>query len=270
MMKKAILVVSILAFALSACSSPAPATPTIPEAAAATPQPTLPATQPATPTAQPLIMLASRMQSEDHSDQRYTVDLEIPVLSGPEDVVNTFNQVVSRYFDQTLSEFQENAEDAAKAWVKGMPDTNSFISSEIHLISMSDRLVSVSVSIHEYMVAAAHPNTFSVSFNYDLSTGKMLALSDLFQPGADYLTLLSQTSLADLKKNPDLAIFEEGTTPQEENFVRWNIATDGLRLTFDPYQVAPYAAGTQIVTIPYETLQTILSPLGQQLLARGS
>jgi hypothetical protein len=222
----------------------------------------------ATAVPQKLISISSYTKSEDHTDQRYDFDVEIPVLDGSDAVVNTFNQVVSQYFDKSISEFQDNAIDADKDWVKGMPDTNSYMSSEVHFISMSERLVSVSVSIHEYMVGAAHPSTFSVSFNYDLSQKKMLTLSDLFQPGSDYLTLLSGTTLTDLKKNPDLAIFEEGAAPKEENFANWNITPDGLKLTFDPYQVAAYAAGTQTVTIPYDVLKEILSPLGSELLFR--
>jgi hypothetical protein len=33
-------------------------------------------------------------------------------------------------------------------------------------------------------------------------------------------------------------------------------------ITFDEYQVAPYAAGAQTVVIPYRELQTVIAPAG--------
>jgi hypothetical protein len=270
-MKKSFWVVFLLsAMVLSACgisgtSKQTAVSPAATEAAAVVVE--LPTSIPTeTPVPQQMISVTTRTTSEDHTDQRYTIDVQMPVLNGPDAVVNTFNQVITQYTEKAIAEFRDAAIQAASDWVKGMPDTSSFISSETHLISLSPRLVSVSVSMHDYMVGAAHPNTHSVSFNYDLTDKKMLSLSDLFQPGADYLSLLSKTSLTELKKNPDLMIFEEGAAPKEENFNNWNITADGLQLTFDPYQVGPYAAGTQVVTIPYTTLKDILSPLGQELL----
>ena len=63
--------------------------------------------------------------------------------------------------------------------------------------------------------------------------------------------------------NIDLTVLMPvGADPLPDNYRTWNIAVDGLVITFDAYQVAAYAAGPQIVTIPYMELQAIIDPSG--------
>ncbi|NJR12921.1 DUF3298 domain-containing protein [bacterium] len=85
---------------------------------------------------------------------------------------------------------------------------------------------------------------------------RTLSLADLFQDGADPYALLAPLARADLTERlPDLADFvNPGTEPTAENFATWILASDVLILYFPPYQVAPYAAGPQTVTIPLADL----------------
>ena len=41
---------------------------------------------------------------------------------------------------------------------------------------------------------------------------------------------------------------------------RWDFAKDGLVLQFEPYEIAPYAAGAPTVTIPWSDLKDLLAP----------
>jgi hypothetical protein len=221
------------------------------------PAPTMPPT--------PLVTISTYRIIESKDTDRYSIDLEMPDLKGPAEEIGVFNQVVSNYAEKSQSDFRQNAIEAARTRTPDMPDTSSYLSSETHLAALSARLVSISVSMHNYILGAAHPSTYSVSFNYDLTAKKILALADLFQSGSGYLDVISSYCLAELKKNPDIVVFEEGVTPKDANFQNWNITNDGLQITFDPSQVAPYAVGTQVVVIPYDTLQGILSPLGEEI-----
>jgi len=45
-----------------------------------------------------------------------------------------------------------------------------------------------------------------------------------------------------------------------ENYQNWVLTPDALVFTFEQYQVAPYAAGPQTVTIPLSDVQDILAP----------
>jgi hypothetical protein len=60
----------------------------------------------------------------------------------------------------------------------------------------------------------------------------------------------------------DPSWIEEGAGPNGDNFARWALVEEGLILFFDPYQVAPYAAGPQVVTIPRAALAGVAAPDG--------
>jgi hypothetical protein len=54
----------------------------------------------------------------------------------------------------------------------------------------------------------------------------------------------------------------EGLTPELANFNDFELTSQGIKIYFPPYQVAPYASGPQEVKIPYAVLEKILRPDG--------
>lgn len=55
---------------------------------------------------------------------------------------------------------------------------------------------------------------------------------------------------------------ERGAAPDLKNYNSWTISKKGIEITFDPYQVAAYAAGPQHVSAPYSALKGIIKPDG--------
>lgn len=113
----------------------------------------------------------------------------------------------------------------------------------------------------------AHPNGYFMTFVFD-QTGTAIQLSDLFKPGADYLTRLSQLATAQVTQQlsdrlgADAAgdIFSDGLTPTAGNFQNFTVEGNELHIFFPPYQVAAYAAGAFDVAIPLSGLSDILAP----------
>jgi hypothetical protein len=116
----------------------------------------------------------------------------------------------------------------------------------------------------------AHPNTFFRTFTFNKKTGESLDISDLFTPGADYLSVLSAKSRALLPTtiaaregvsvaDVDTDYLNRGTTPDADNFQNWYLEGSNLVLVFPPYQVAPYAAGMQTASIPLSQLSSSLN-----------
>ncbi len=56
--------------------------------------------------------------------------------------------------------------------------------------------------------------------------------------------------------------FETGAAPDELNYRNWSLTDAGLLISFDPYQVGPYAAGPQEIAVPYADLAVIIDPAG--------
>jgi hypothetical protein len=130
-----------------------------------------------------------------------------------------------------------------------------------------DDLIGLEFTVSSYSAGAAHPNSYTEVVNFDLKNGKLLKLADLFQPGSKYLQTLSTYCIQDLKKQakgPDAMLDEDwiqrGAAAELTNYDNWTITRKGLAITFDPYQVGPYAAGPQHVLIPYAALKDIIKP----------
>ncbi|HUQ33627.1 MAG TPA: DUF3298 domain-containing protein [Pyrinomonadaceae bacterium] len=130
----------------------------------------------------------------------------------------------------------------------------------------TDDLVSINFGISTYFEGAAHPNYNAVTFNYWLGTGQTLSLGDLFKPGVYYLDIISSLSIKALRKRLGPEIdddwIQKGAGAAPENYKSWNITRRGLKITFDPYQVASYAQGPQEVIIPYSSMKSIIDPSG--------
>jgi Protein of unknown function (DUF3298) len=98
------------------------------------------------------------------------------------------------------------------------------------------------------------------SVNHDAGAGRVLALSDLFRPSADYLSRLSELAIAALKQQEyaDKYAVDRGAAPVESNFRVFTLTDTSLVLHFPTYQVAAGAAGPQSVVIPLATLAPLL------------
>ncbi len=60
----------------------------------------------------------------------------------------------------------------------------------------------------------------------------------------------------------DEEMMKSGASPRADNYRAVSITKKGLWVTFDPYQVAAYAAGPQHVLVPYSALKDIIKPDG--------
>ncbi len=101
--------------------------------------------------------------------------------------------------------------------------------------------------------------------NFDLQTGRVLQLKDLLVPNyADRLDEVAARIFFSIPENEEM-LFEEN----RDNFkVNDNFAVTpgGLIFTFNPYEIAAYAAGMPEVVIPYKDIEALIPAGG--LLAR--
>ena len=77
------------------------------------------------------------------------------------------------------------------------------------------------------------------------------------------LEIFSKTSYESLKDNDKILqygnedMFKRGLEERIENFRNFAFDKNNLILFFNPYDVAPYVAGSFVVKIPYEKLEKI-------------
>jgi hypothetical protein len=230
----------------------------------AAPRP-VPTTVPPIPTSTPLplsqqVTVVPQALNETNQTPPFTITAQTPQLTGSNDPrVTAFNQrlndLVSKEVDTWRQSFLQNTAPVV--------NNGSSLNVKYTLVSQIVDLWSFKFDFDFYSDGAAHPGLNSVTLNYDLAQGKELALSDLFLPNSDYLGVISNYCVNELSKQPFFdSTFAEGAKPTPENYRNWNITPDGLMITFDEYQVAPYAAGPQTINVPYSELKSLLNPQG--------
>jgi hypothetical protein len=131
------------------------------------------------------------------------------------------------------------------------------------LLESGHQVLSILFEVVTYF-GGAHPGMHHQAINFDFSSGRFLGLEDLFRPDVDYLSVIADYSIQELKKNQEILFedFEQYASPEPENYSVWSLTPQGLLIIFEEYQVAPYAAGPQSVLVPYSALEGVLDPDG--------
>ncbi|HEY4424693.1 MAG TPA: DUF3298 domain-containing protein [Pyrinomonadaceae bacterium] len=212
--------------------------------------------------------LVAKQIKESNKKLVYEIDARYPQLTGGSNPnFEKFNSVVRAPVLKEVAGFKKAMapEEGEEPRPEGSMGSDLNVSYDVALAQ--DDLISVGFSIGSYYQGAAHPNTVSDAVNYDLKNGKPLKLADLFKPGAKYLQEIANYCIADLKKQgKDKGLLDEeiqnGAAPNAKNYRSWTITKKGLGISFDAYQVGPYAAGPQYVLVPYSSLKDLINPEG--------
>lgn len=101
----------------------------------------------------------------------------------------------------------------------------------------------------------AHPMTAIKSLNFNSDTGRDYKFSELFKPDSNYLEVLSEMVLVQLKKQ-ELPLFDEypGIQPDQDYYV----ADKSLVIYFQLYEVAPYYVGFPYAVIPIYDIKDLI------------
>lgn len=139
-------------------------------------------------------------------------------------------------------------------------------------VYQTEQLISVSGLYYSYMDGAAHPNTWLLSWNFDLESGAYFE-PDLLAENTEFQRAVTEEIIRQACEP-----LEDGTVPAEsywedyrEIAANWSTAAvsfdeSGMAVAFSPYELAPYVFGEQVFRIPYDLLKPYLSTHGQRLL----
>lgn len=214
----------------------------------------------------------ARSVKENNKKLMYEINAQYPQFTGGTNPnLEKFNQLARVVVVKIVSGFKKDMAPEEEEGEEPRPENSMGSDLGIgYTINLAqDDLVSVQFDVGSYYQGAAHPNSYTETLNYDLKNGKQLKLADLFKPGSKYLQTLSALCVADLKKqwkekNAEVTedMLKDGSAPTAKNYESWTITKRGIGINFDPYQVAPYAAGPQFVMVPYSALKELIKPDG--------
>ncbi|NMB98166.1 MAG: DUF3298 and DUF4163 domain-containing protein [Clostridiaceae bacterium] len=126
-------------------------------------------------------------------------------------------------------------------------------------------VLSLSIGNYTFPYPAAHGLTIIKSLTFDINTGKIYELKDLFKPNSDYVKKLSAIVNEQIKQRdiPLLSPFK-GIKPDQDYY----IADKVLVLYFQLYDLAPYAYGFPQFPISVYSISEIITedgPLGRMM-----
>ena len=204
---------------------------------------------------------------DSSKEKRYSIDAEYPEIQG-DMRFDGFNREARNLVTRDVGAFKAGeASDESTEDTTPTENLNSTLDVRYEVRYATDNLISVEFTESSYSRGAAHGNSLTTVLNYDVKNNRKLALSDLFS-AKNYLSAIANYCMKDLrdraKSDSDSMIDEEmmksGASPHADNYRGVAITKKGLWVTFDPYQVAPYAAGPQYVLVPYSALKDIIKP----------
>lgn len=155
------------------------------------------------------------------------------------DDASDFAGSVQRYIDDEVASYQETWREIFEDWGHSSGSENAIV------IEGSPRRLDETLLVYDIRImqdlGGAHPSHTRKMLNFDLKTGKRLALKDFFKPGSvpELDALLARKAAA---KALLASGFPKPTAT--ENFA---VEPDGISFVFNAGEIAPHASG--IITL---------------------
>lgn len=174
----------------------------------------------------------------------YTVEAKYPVFEAKGALENFAN---SRLRHDAIADFNDFAAQARQEMrTETVMAGYSYASGPILSYYKRGRVISLTINTSRYM-GGAHGIELTEGQTFAVVNGKpkLINLGDLFAPGSAYQPLVIKLILAKLKKDERAEWIADGTvkTVTPEQLGNFALEKDGLRWTFNPYEMGSYAAG---------------------------
>lgn len=217
-----------------------------------------------------------------HIDKKhYKIDIDFPNLGND---AQPLQQAIHQQADTARLGFLASLPDFDNT--PGFENRQLFLLINFKTASKTARFISVHGNGGQAM-GGAHPLPVEMTWVYDRKSHQVITLSDLFaKPDAalqalsgyarQILNARAQASQPDSPETTPQArrqrlanlgqMITAGTQPTTANFSAFVIIAGehdkarGIQLIFSPYQVGPYAAGTQTVNVPASLFVQFLKP----------
>lgn len=162
------------------------------------------------------------------------------------------------YIEEQITQFKDDT-----SWINEIEsDTNTKLTLDIKYDFIeSSNAQNYVFSTYSY-TGGAHGLQIRKTFSFN-QEGQLLTISNLFKNGFDGLktfSVLVQKELLNKEEvNPEWV--KDGAAPKDENYKSFIVTDTGVKILFDPYQVAPYSAGNIDIAIPIKDFRDIANPL---------
>ncbi len=195
--------------------------------------------------------VADKINAElwDENDFYYENDYD-----GDDDDPNDFDDSLSSWLDAAKQQYNDWGEDS---WYVNYSFNRSY-----YVKRCDERVLSFSFSNDSY-TGGVHGYYYTDALNFDLATGDELELEDIAIDEASFKRFCVDRIIYLCNTEYDENMFFEGFEEYVPDVVDddyWYFDANGINFVANPYQLASYAAGMQIFTIPYADLADYVRP----------
>ncbi len=193
-----------------------------------------------------------------------------PVVSIPENeaAAEKINMAFEQKHTETQTYIEEDTELARSAY-QGLSDeekenwTGYGYGSVYKMIYASTRILSIEAESYQWQ-GTPHPNTWTSSYCFDATTGKLLSLSDIFTDKAKAGEIVEKHILETITEEP----YKDYLMEDYESYISDILTEDvfylnekGLVVICNPYLVTTHAGGTIEIQVPYKELEEVMNEL---------
>jgi len=195
-------------------------------------------------------------------------DIEIeavyPVLPGDSAAARAGEAAIARRVDAVLDDFRSDYRDLLASGEGGHVGAPWSLQLSYGPPYETPRFWAVDGAVYRY-TGGAHGGEEHLPMVIARTDGRVVPPAELFRPGSDWLGVLSDYCYEALSQKAPLRDDEgwlrQGTAPTAENYQVLLPRPDGLQVTFEQYQIGPYAIGVHRVVVPYSELGAVLNPM---------
>lgn len=195
-----------------------------------------------------------------------TENCPVITIEGNEDISQKMNMVFEQQHIINQDEIARKVQEA-KDYRKSLPEeeagawTGYGYGMNYKVMYASPKILSIESENYDWQ-GSTHPNTWTSSYCFDVSTGDLLYLADVFTDEVKARKIVEQHILDTITKDP----YKDALLDDYEAYVA-DVMTEntfyfnkkGLVVICNPYMVTAYAAGTIEVEVPYEELKNVMN-----------
>jgi hypothetical protein len=202
---------------------------------------------------------------EKNSRLGYELDISYPQITKPKtSQTRSFNLHVRRHITNTVRDFRAFCSENRTHPNGTKRQIDYFLGADYGVLYSTQELLSINLTLRSF-TGYVNEDYSPLALNFDLKTGRLLRLANLFKSEAKFLEAIATYSLNELEKGKiscggtvDVQTLRKGTLPEAGNYEGWNLTRLGLQITFGEYQVGPGCLGLVKVVIPYSYLKELL------------
>ncbi len=181
----------------------------------------------------------------------YTITAVYPVTSS-----TTINGAFKSFVQDNINQFKEDTSWATDPELAPAEAQN--LTLDVSYTEEKNTRADTYIFTIESYTGGAHGLQATKTFTYN-ETGIPVTLATLFINGEAGLKTIAPYVQAQLKNTEmtDAQWIAEGAAPVADNYQNFVVTDTAITFIFDPYQVAAYAAGKQMVNVPLSVFKSI-------------